>query len=98
MAEDVFRTEALAVQGEYIKNSANPISKLFEQVRAAHYREHTYRHTTMGFLEDIVAMPEQYEYSKMFFDRWYRPEKAAIDPGRGPRIRADVRAGRAVFL
>jgi zinc protease len=76
--EDVFRTEALAVQGEYIKNSANPISKLFEQVRAAHYREHTYRHTTMGFLEDIVAMPEQYEYSKMFFDRWYRPEKAAV--------------------
>jgi zinc protease len=76
--EDVFRTEALAVQGEYIKNSANPISKLFEQVRAAHYREHTYRHTTMGFLEDIVAMPEQYEYSKIFFDRWYRPEKSAV--------------------
>jgi zinc protease len=76
--EDVFRTEALAVQGEYIKNSANPISKLYEQVRAAHYREHTYRHTTMGFLEDIVAMPEQYEYSKIFFDRWYRPEKAAV--------------------
>ena len=76
--EDVFRTEALAVKGEYIKNSANPISKLFEQVRAAHYREHTYRHTTMGFLEDIVEMPEQYQYSQQFFDRWYRPEKAAV--------------------
>jgi zinc protease len=76
--EDVFRTEALAVKGEYIKNSANPISKLFEQVRAVHYREHTYRHTTMGFLDDIIEMPEQYEYSKVFFDRWYRPEKAAI--------------------
>jgi len=76
--EDVFRTEALAVKGEYIKNSANPTSKLYEQVRAAHYREHTYRHTTMGFFEDIVEMPEQYEYSKLFFDRWYRPEKAAI--------------------
>jgi zinc protease len=76
--EDVFRTEALAVQGEYIKNSANPISKLYEQVRAAHYREHTYRHTTMGFFEDIVAMPEQYEYSKIFFDRWYRPQNAAV--------------------
>ena len=76
--EDVFRTEALAVKGEYIKNSANPVRKLFEQVRAAHYREHTYRHTTMGFFEDIVEMPEQYEYSKLFFDRWYRPEKAAV--------------------
>lgn len=76
--EDVFRTEALAVKGEYIKNSANPIRKLFEQVRNAHYEQHTYKHTTMGFFEDIVAMPEQYEYSKLFFDRWYRPEKAAI--------------------
>jgi zinc protease len=76
--EDVFRTEALAVKGEYIKNSANPIRKLFEQVRDAHYEKHTYKHTTMGFFDDIVAMPEQYEYSKLFFDRWYRPEKAAI--------------------
>lgn len=76
--EDVFRTEALAVKGEYIKNSANPIRKLFEQVRNAHYEEHTYKHTTMGFFEDIVQMPEQYEYSKLFFDRWYRPEKTAI--------------------
>jgi len=76
--EDVFRTEALAVKGEYIKNSANPIRKLLEQVRATHYKEHTYRHTTMGFFEDIVEMPEQYEYSKLFFDRWYRPEKAAV--------------------
>ena len=76
--EDVFRTEALAVKGEYIKNSANPIRKLFEEVRDAHYEKHTYKHTTMGFFEDIVAMPEQYEYSKLFFDRWYRPEKTAI--------------------
>jgi zinc protease len=76
--EDVFRTEALAVKGEYIKNSANPIRKIFEQVRATHYREHTYRHTTMGFFEDIVEMPEQYDYSKVFFDRWYRPEKTAV--------------------
>jgi len=76
--EDVFRTEALAVKGEYIKNSANPIRKLLEQVRDAHYEKHTYKHTTMGFFEDIVAMPEQYEYSKLFFDRWYRPEKAAV--------------------
>jgi zinc protease len=76
--EDVFRTEALAVKGEYIKNSANPVNKLYEQVRAAHYRAHTYRHTTMGFLEDIEAMPEQYEYSKQFFDRWYRPERTTV--------------------
>ena len=76
--EDVFRTEALAVKGEYIKNSANPIQKLYEQVRNAHYTTHTYKHTTMGFFEDIEDMPNQYEYSKVFFDRWYRPEKSTV--------------------
>ncbi|MEJ2521427.1 MAG: pitrilysin family protein [Gammaproteobacteria bacterium] len=77
-AEDVFRTEALAVKGEYIKNSANPIRKLIEQIRDTHYSTHTYKHTTMGFFEDIEDMPNQYEYSKVFFDRWYRPEKSAV--------------------
>ena len=42
------------------------------------YDEHTYKHTTMGFIEDIEAMPDQIEYSKVFFDRWYRPEKTVV--------------------
>ena len=42
------------------------------------FKEHTYRHTTMGFLEDIEDMPNQMDYSLTFFDRWYRPEKAAV--------------------
>jgi len=73
-----FRTEALAVLGEYNKNSANPVSKLIEAQRAAAFEEHTYRHTTMGFIEDIEAMPDQFDYSRTFFDRFYRPEKTAI--------------------
>ncbi len=77
-SEAQFRTEALAVKGEYLKNSANPFSKLFETVRKNAYREHTYRHTTMGFLEDIEDMPNQMDYALTFFDRWYRPEKAAV--------------------
>ncbi|KAA3642121.1 MAG: insulinase family protein, partial [Proteobacteria bacterium] len=77
-SEAQFRTEALAVKGEYLKNSANPFSKLFETVRKNSYQEHTYRHTTMGFLEDIEAMPDQMDYALEFFDRWYRPEKAAV--------------------
>ncbi len=73
-----FRTEALAVLGEYNKNAADPVSKLFEAQRAAAFREHTYRHTTMGFLEDIEAMPEQFDYSRQFFDRFYRPEYTSV--------------------
>jgi zinc protease len=76
--EAAFKTESRAVLGEYNKNSANPVSKLFEAQREAAYTTHTYRHTTMGFLRDIEDMPNQFEYSKVFFDRWYRPEHTAV--------------------
>ena len=77
-SEDVFRTEALAVKGEYLKNFSNPISKMLERVSDLMFSKHTYKHTTMGFIEDIEAMPDQLEYSYTFFDRWYRPEKTAV--------------------
>ena len=32
----------------------------------------------MGFLKDIQDMPNQYEYSLKFFDRYYRPEYTTI--------------------
>ena len=76
--EEPFKTESRAVLGEYNKNSANPISKLIEVMRDSAYQKHTYKHTTMGFLKDIEDMPNQYQYSKVFFDRWYRPEKTAL--------------------
>ena len=73
-----FRTEAQAILGEYNKSAANPLSKLFEVQRDHAYTTHTYKHTTMGFLADIETMPDQYEYSRTFFERWYRPEHATI--------------------
>ncbi|HWQ55642.1 MAG TPA: pitrilysin family protein [Bryobacteraceae bacterium] len=76
--ENVFRTETLAVLGEYNKNSANPISKLFEVLQDTAFDRHTYKHTTMGFLKDIQDMPNQYEYSLKFFNRYYRPEYTTI--------------------
>ena len=76
--EEQFRTEALAVKGEYLKNFSNPISKMFERISDLMFDSHTYEHTTMGFIEDIEAMPDQMEYAKVFFDRWYRPEKSVV--------------------
>lgn len=73
-----FKTEAGAVKGEYTKNFASPYMQLYEKVRATAFTKHTYGHTTMGFFEDIVDMPNQYEYSLQFFDRFYRPEHSAI--------------------
>jgi zinc protease len=77
-SEAAFKTEARAVLGEYNKNSAEPARKLFEVVRDSAFTTHTYKHTTMGFIRDIENMPNQYEYSKLFFDRWYRPENTTI--------------------
>ena len=77
-SEDVFRTEALAVKGEYLKNFSNPFSQIYERLSDLMFSKHTYKHTTMGFIEDIEAMPDQLEYSKVFFDRWYRPEKTTV--------------------
>lgn len=76
--EDVFRTETLAVLGEYNKSSAEPTEKLTEVLYDTAFDKHTYKHTTMGFLKDIQDMPNQYEYSKVFFERWYRPEFTTI--------------------
>ncbi|HEV2180850.1 MAG TPA: pitrilysin family protein [Gemmatimonadaceae bacterium] len=76
--EEDFKTEARAVLGEYNKNSADPTEKLFEVMRDHAYTTHTYKHTTMGFLRDIEDMPNQFDYSRVFFDRWYRPEYATL--------------------
>ena len=76
--EAAFKTESRAVLGEYNKNSANPMSKLFEAMQDAAFTTHTYKHTTMGFLKDIEDMPNQFAYSKTFFDRWYRPEYTTV--------------------
>jgi zinc protease len=76
--EAIFKTEARAVLGEYNKNSANPIRKILEVQRDNAFNTHTYKHTTMGFIKDIEDMPNQYQYSKEFFRRWYRPEYATV--------------------
>jgi len=77
-SEHDFKTEAGAVKGEYTKNYASPYQQLFEGMLNTAFDVHTYKHTTMGFFEDIVDMPNQYEYSQTFFKRFYRPEYSTI--------------------
>jgi zinc protease len=76
--EPAFQKEARAVLGEYNKNASSPIQLLNEAMQDAAYTTHTYKHTTIGFLADVKDMPNQYAYSKTFFDRWYRPENCTI--------------------
>lgn len=76
--EHDFKVEAGAVKGEYTKNFANPYQQLYEKLLSTAFDTHTYKHTTMGFFKDIVDMPNQYQYSLKFFDRYYRPEYSTI--------------------
>src|SRR5712691_5903996 len=77
-APDAYKTETRAVLGEFNKNSADPEEKLFEVLRATAYKRHTYAHTTMGFIEVIEDMPNQFEFSLQFYNRYYRPEYTTI--------------------
>lgn len=73
-----FQTEAGAVYGEYRKSITSPFSVLNEKIQNIAYDVHTYKHTTIGFEADIKAMPEQFDYSKTFFSRFYRPENVIL--------------------
>jgi zinc protease len=77
-AEEGFRTEALAVLGEYNKSASSPFFPMYEKLRDLAFQKHTYKHTTIGFLADVKAMPDYYQYSLGFFDRFYRPENVTL--------------------
>src|SRR6476660_4668231 len=77
-SEADFKTEARAILGEYNKNSAEPLQQLFEVQRDRFYKTHTYKHSTMRVIRDIENMPNEYAYSKVFFERWYRPQYTTV--------------------
>lgn len=73
-----FQTEAGAVYGEYRKSITSPFALLNEKMQDLAYDVHTYKHTTIGFEADIKAMPDQLDYSRSFFNRFYRPENVVL--------------------
>lgn len=76
--EEAFKTEAGAVYGEYRKSVTSPGFVQYETLMNTAFDKHTYKHTTIGFVEDIQAMPSMYEYSLSFFERYYRPENVVL--------------------
>ncbi|HZX64495.1 MAG TPA: pitrilysin family protein [Myxococcales bacterium] len=76
--EAQFKTEAGAILGEYAKSSSNPEQKLAEVLQDTAFTKHTYKHTTIGFLQDIQAMPSGFAYSREFFRRYYEPDNATV--------------------
>jgi zinc protease len=77
-AEPEFRKETGAVLGEYYQSRANPRSLLYENLRSVAFTKHTYHHTTIGFGDDVKAMPEAMAYRVSFHQRYYRPENCIL--------------------
>lgn len=90
--EPDFRTEAGAVLGEFNQGRANPYEYLEETLRDTAFDRHTYKHLTIGFEKDVRGMPEGYQYSLSFHQRYYRPENCVL------LIAGDFDANRAEQL
>ena len=76
--EAEFQKEARAVLGEYNKGASDPLQPMVEALYDHAFEAHTYKHTTIGFLRDIQDMPNQFAYSRQFFDRYYRPDNVIL--------------------
>jgi zinc protease len=77
-SEADFRTEAGAILGEFLQGRANPQLYLMEKLMDTAFVSHTYKHLTIGFEKDVRAMPEGYDYSLTFYQRYYRPENTVL--------------------
>ncbi len=76
--EEMLKTEAPVIEGEYYSSVSNPGRRLYEMLRHTAFEEHSYKHTTLGYLEDIQDMPNQFEYSLLYKKRFYSPDNTIL--------------------
>lgn len=76
--EEMIKTEASVIEGEYYASVSNPSRRLFELLRDTAFEKHSYKHTTLGYLRDILDMPNQFEYSQLYKKRFYAPDNVIL--------------------
>jgi zinc protease len=76
--EEMIKTEATVIEGEYYASVSSPYRRLSELLRDTAFEKHSYKHTTLGYLEDILDMPNQFEYSKLYKSRFYAPDNCIL--------------------
>ena len=76
--EEMVKTEAPVIKGEYYASVSNPNRKLEEILRDTAFEKHSYKHTTLGYLKDILDMPNQFEYSQLYKKRFYAPDNSVL--------------------
>lgn len=64
--------------GEFAVGRASPETAIEETRLALAFGKHSYGHTVIGYEADVRAMPEGYEYSRRFYDRYYRPDDCVV--------------------
>lgn len=74
----IFQTEAGAVLGEYRKSATDPGLAMDEKLLELMYPNHSYGHTTIGYLNDVQDMPNHYDYAVWFYDTFYRPNNCVL--------------------
>ncbi len=76
--EEMLKTEASVIEGEYYASVSSPSRRLYETMRDKAFESHSYKHSTLGYLEDILDMPNQFEYSQLFRKRFYAPDNTIL--------------------
>jgi zinc protease len=76
--EEMIKTEATVIEGEYYASVSSPNRRLIELLRDTAYEAHPYKHTTLGYLEDILDMPNRYDYSQLYKKRFYAPDNSIL--------------------
>ncbi len=76
--EKIFKTETGAVLGEYRRVASNPGLKMSEKMLELAYPLHSYGHTTIGYYEDVLDMPNHYDAAVRFYQTYYRPNNCAL--------------------
>ncbi|MFQ6069779.1 MAG: M16 family metallopeptidase [Candidatus Aminicenantales bacterium] len=76
--EEMLKTEAPVIEGEYYSSVSNPSRRLYELLRDTAFEKHSYKHTTLGYLKDILDMPNQFEYSQLYKKRFYAPDNTIL--------------------
>ncbi len=76
--QKIFQTEAGAVLGEYRRISSFPSLKMSEKLLALMFPHHSYGHTTIGYYEDVLDMPNEYAAALRFYRTYYRPNNVVL--------------------
>lgn len=74
----IFQTEAGAVLGEYRRIASDPGLLMRERLLALTFPNHSYGHTTMGYLKDVEDMPNEYQAAIDFYTNYYRPNNVVL--------------------